>query len=553
MYDDGMDFTGFGKSVAWLDGYGNKAVILDNRFTRSTGQWISSSIQLYDIGSDGFSNNTKPIHIYPNSQQQKFSIMSTVFIRLVCSISGDLVIFDNLGNQGIIFSAPKGNYPHIVLNSFVSVSVPCIRGTHRDYPGIELCTPCPYGTFSSDCQKCTSNISFCPYGSIEELPYSTFESIEQIQDYPDSPESTVFDDILMHNMFMLNWRSSHCALVSPMTWVLFWIGGLISIAIITLVISASTFSSAFYRQYPIETTTSESSFACDVTLRNSKFSTTLQAMPQYHNSNKQIQPMFDLLNAQQFYLKIDFIQTAFTCQDSLTIYRIIDYILHVLPITKCETSHNSSILSLTIALPAQEITIQIILPGVRTVGAIRIGLIGPSNSSQDGRYTLLELNFASTFIPLLVDQVLARSSLFSLQLTSIINKTASLSVDGLTTFSGIWSSSYDANTGETFNTENRYTFFKRTQTSVNVTITKTIFYISNIQEPIARQTEIIFRNFLFVILVLEAFGLLFLIVKLLISPMFRRLIDRWQKHTVAPEENTKTNNHLDIVNVSNIN
>ncbi|CAF5225961.1 unnamed protein product, partial [Rotaria magnacalcarata] len=60
------------------------------------------------------------------------------------------------------------------------------------------------------------------------------------------------------------------------------------------------------------------------------------------------------------------------------------YKLLVLPIAKCETSYNSSILSLTVSLPAQEISVQLILSGLKTVGAIRLGLIGPSASSTDG-------------------------------------------------------------------------------------------------------------------------------------------------------------------------
>ncbi|CAF1359220.1 unnamed protein product [Rotaria magnacalcarata] len=589
-YDNGMDSTGFGKSVAWLDVHGNKALILANWLSRSTTEWVSSSVQMYDIESDGFSSNVQPISIYPNSQQQIFSKSKVFFIRLMCSISGDFITLDSLGGPSAVFSAPAGSFPDTNVRLFRSVSVPCIRGTNRDYAGIELCIPCPHGTFSSGCQTCNSNASFCPFGSVEELPYSTFQSIDQVQEYPDSPENTVFDDILLHNMFMLNWQSSHCALVSPMTWVLLfivfgiivaliviiseihcanqrnihyrikrilknmdligegelWIGGLLSVAVIVLVISACTFSAEFYHQYPIENMTDENSFACDVTLRNSKFSTNLQTMPQHRSSNKQIQPMFDLISAQQFYLKIDLIQTAFTCQDSLTIYHVMHYKLLVLPIAKCETSYNSSILSLTVSLPAQEISVQLILSGLKTVGAIRLGLIGPSASSTDGRYTLLELNFASTFTSSLVDQVLAPSSLFSLQLTPIINQTAPLSTDGLTVFSAIWSSSYDVKTSEIFNTENRYTFFKRIQTSVNVTIAKTVFYVNNIQEPIAKQTEIIFRNFLFIFLVLEAFGLLVLVVKLLIVPPLRTFIVRCRKST----EQSQTDHNTEMNNVS---
>lgn len=111
-------------------------------------------------------------------------------------------------------------------------------------------------------------------------------------------------------------------------------------------------------------------------------------------------------------------------------------------------------------------------------------------------------------------------------MTPIINATAPLSTDGLTRFSGIWSSSYNVKVNELFEAETRYTIVRRRQTSVNVTITKTIFYINNVEEPIARQTEIIFRNLLFIFLVLDAFGFLFLINKLLLAPVFNSIVAR---------------------------
>lgn len=230
--DNGMYFTGFGKSVAWLGQYSSKAVILDNRYTRSTIEWVSSSVKIYEVDPNGFANNGQPIYIYPNSLQTILRSLSSVFIELACSIRGDLLIFDNLGNPGTLFSTSAGSFPDTTIDPDMSIAAPCIAGTHRDYAGIELCAPCPNGTYSSACVRCNSSFSFCPYGSVTELADSTLKSIEQIQDYPDSVESTVFDDILMHNMFMLNWVSTRCALKSPMTWVL----ALIIFGIITMLI-----------------------------------------------------------------------------------------------------------------------------------------------------------------------------------------------------------------------------------------------------------------------------------------------------------------------------
>jgi hypothetical protein len=140
----------------------------------------------------------------------------------------------------------------------------------------------------------------------------------------------------------------------------------------------------------------------------------------------------------------------------------------------------------------------------------------------------MELNFASTFIPPSLDQVLAPSTLFSLELTQIVNRTAPMDSNGLATYSAIWSSSFSVNTDELFSEETRYTLFQRTYTNVTVTIDESIFYVSNVQEPIARHTEIIFHNLLFTIVVLELFGLFFLLIKLLLVPLFHTIFRRVQ-------------------------
>jgi len=98
--------------------------------------------------------------------------------------------------------------------------------------------------------------------------------------------------------------------------------------------------------------------------------------------------MFDLLDSQPFTLNIDLVQTAFTCQDSFYIQRLIGYTVTLVPINTCKMSHNETILSLAILLPVQEISVQLILPGLKTIGAIRIGLSGPSAKSEDGRYEI---------------------------------------------------------------------------------------------------------------------------------------------------------------------
>ena len=219
---NGIGFMGYGKSVAWLDSYGHKAAVLANTYSFNTYEWISSSIHVYNILTDGFSDSTKPILAYPNSQQIRHPTLLPKLIRITASPSGSVGILDILGNEIAILNAPAGSYASTnTTGLFVSAAAPCNPGTYRDYPGVELCYPIPS---SSNYSLCTSADAFCPYGAVGEVSHEAFESIEQEQDYPESPENTVFDDLLMQNMLSLNVKSSHCILVSPLTWVIVVIG-----------------------------------------------------------------------------------------------------------------------------------------------------------------------------------------------------------------------------------------------------------------------------------------------------------------------------------------
>ena len=109
-------------------------------------------------------------------------------------------------------------------------------------------------------------------------------------------------------------------------------------------------------------------------------------------------------------------------------------------------------------------------------------------------------------------------------MTAIVNETAPLNSDDLATFSAVWSSSFNVNSDELFTNESRSTFFYRKQTNITVAISESIFYVSHLQQPIARQIEVVFRNLLFTIIVLEVFGFVFLLTKLLLVPSYRKAV-----------------------------
>jgi hypothetical protein len=203
------------------------------------------------------------------------------------------------------------------------------------------CSPCAVG-------------SFCPPGSIVELNRSILRSTSQAFAYPSSTFGSSFDDILMGNTFNLQISPRRCLLISPFFWSLvalavamiflivmgglyysptgmnyfhrlecifrhsdligngeLWFGGLVSFAMIVLIVYSFLFGYLFLGKYPIEAST-DASFACDTQLRNAQFSSNLQLLTTIRTDEEAI--IFQLLDAQPLTMTIDFIQTGFQCE-----------------------------------------------------------------------------------------------------------------------------------------------------------------------------------------------------------------------------------------------
>ena len=76
-----------------------------------------------------------------------------------------------------------------------------------------------------------------------------------------------------------------------------------------------------------------------------------------------------------------------------------------------------------------------------------------------------------------------------------------------------------------------------TSTKLTVDITETSYYVKNVQTPIAKEAEVIFRTLLFAFLCLEICAMTFLLVKLLGVPVYPKIVAyctrRW--NTVKPK------------------
>ena len=127
--------------------------------------------------------------------------------------------------------------------------------------------------------------------------------------------------------------------------------GLASLAIILVIAMAYAFAISYLNQYPAEKV-GPSNFACDVTIRNAKFESSLQplAVP----ISEEEQAIFDLLDDQNFTLQLDFINTEASCP-KLSIVEIIETSTTSLNLLSC--ANINGILSATVFLSQHDLTL----------------------------------------------------------------------------------------------------------------------------------------------------------------------------------------------------
>jgi hypothetical protein len=172
---------------------------------------------------------------------------------------------------------------------------------------------------------------------------------------------------------------------------------------------ACVFAISYLYQYPSEKV-GPSSFACDVTIRNAKFESGLQALAVPISDEEQ--PIYTLLNEQNFTLQIDFVNTNTSCMD-LSIFEVTDSSTINLYPFSC--TNINGILSMRMFLPQHGITIQAVLNSIELVGGMRLGLSGPGQETEF--YSLQELNFIQSFYS--SSETLSQQATINMALTKV--------------------------------------------------------------------------------------------------------------------------------------
>jgi hypothetical protein len=295
------------------------------------------------------------------------------------------------------------------------------------------------------------------------------------------------------------------------------------------------------------------SLACDQQIRNAKFSTSLQllALPKFDDEQR----MFDLLDQQQVTLHLDLIGTLYQCEHLTNLLQ--NNIVSSQADINC-SARTETVLSFAVQLYSHTVSVQFNLSQnnwANTVGAVRLGITGPS--LVDSTYTVQSLGFYQLFF--VSNATIGQLPQFHIQLVKIINETKSLSSgDERSTYSGLFIPSlFESQPSSSLSDESLFTQsgnylrYLQTYTLITVDIDELSSYVKNTQEPIARQAEIIFHNLLFTIVCLEIFGLIFLLFKLLIIPLYRmtihKLAKRYRQIAVAVEEDEKNETKISVI------
>lgn len=322
------------------------------------------------------------------------------------------------------YSARPSTYAN---HTVIYRTVPCLAGTSRNTTSFGPCFLCPPNMKNNgsrtNCYPCLPNDVFCVRSMVIPLEESPFlSSFDQANSYPESIDTTEFDDILLRNIFQLNISSLHCLVISPLFWLFLvltcgliifilmnilkycskrnksrmilkkafqkldligegqlWLGGLASLAIIVLIGFACKFSMTFHHLYPIEhiNNIERMRVLCDSNLLNAKFSSSLQLLSTLKHDNEK--PIFVMLDQQPLTLIIHFISTGFTCNHINVQQKINRRPWKEEKNINCSFDEKTFILSVSNRLSQHRITTQFNLLGPFFVGGIQLCLQGPSH------------------------------------------------------------------------------------------------------------------------------------------------------------------------------
>ncbi|UJR29531.1 hypothetical protein I4U23_010748 [Adineta vaga] len=566
-----MHCTGFGRSVVWINDTTVAVVVLivPNR------PWSQSEVWIFDVDK----SFQIPLFIFPNNQQNFKYIPSPLFLQILF-FSGNLVIVTDDISVLVVPSQPAGYVStHNTEEKgllFVLESVMCTPGTFKNVSGFGSCTICPPQTKNTGnqtytvCEPCNNN-SFCPLGSVGDVSFDNYPSYTQTFSYPNSPDMNNYDDLLVQNIFNMNY-TKRCLVISPIFWTTIviilcgiiwllmallqvctspkahsrrtkakqflkridivnegerWVGGLFSFAIAVVFAFTIWFATNFLKLYPIEIS-DVSHISCDSTIRNAVFESALQLPLPNPDGNQWA--IFNMLDNQPFIITVDLLNTAANCSD-ITVQQNrpgINYLL--LPVTSCIRQLDNATLSVTFSLLEHRTNVQLNITGSYFIGGMRLCLRSPG--FIEGVHRLETLDMCKLFFT--PNETLARMTTLHMVLIKVINETKPLKIGSKTYYNGRWAPTFAENffsDKSIYEQDGYYLRYISKRTIISITLSEQPFYLQNTQQPIVRRAELAFHTLLFCTLIIELFGMSFLLFRLVILPLIRTLRQCYNKKT----------------------
>jgi hypothetical protein len=166
-----------------------------------------------------------PLSVYPNNQQHIHhgTLTDTTpvhVLHLFAWTHGFGIILSHDARQralllpasppGFVSTETDSNSEYRSIN--IASSTPCMPGTNKSSWGFMPCHICPpktlnNGTSGTECEPCieddNSSSSLCFRGARHKIDRTRLVDLEQVNAFPDSPDSTEFDDVLLNHVFKL--------------------------------------------------------------------------------------------------------------------------------------------------------------------------------------------------------------------------------------------------------------------------------------------------------------------------------------------------------------
>ena len=174
---------------------------------------LSLAVQVFDLDTILSTTNGSslplPLYTIPNNQVTVFSKLRFSNFIYIIAWPLHLAVLTHDGYVIFLSASPPGThsvpYPNCTVCLFYYYTTTnCTSGMYKKTTSFEPCSICPSQTYSSGqtnttCRACSQD-SFCPLGAVIDMDWTNLTDLIQAKAYPENPESTSFDDILLQSM-----------------------------------------------------------------------------------------------------------------------------------------------------------------------------------------------------------------------------------------------------------------------------------------------------------------------------------------------------------------